>query len=107
LKRVIYGFKRWDLFCLCIVICGIRRYYHTVCYHLLISSGLRARLLASLHYQPHLNLQPPLCVKFNFGSDIIFIKSYYNYNRSYKRRDKLVATALSKFIAHLVNHQVW
>ena len=38
--------------------------------------------------------------------ELILKRVIFGFKRAYKRRDKIVATALSKFIAHLVNHQV-
>jgi len=40
------------------------------------------------------------------NGELILKRVIYSFKRAYKRRDKIVATALSKFIAHLVNHQV-
>jgi pre-mRNA-splicing factor CWC22 len=40
------------------------------------------------------------------NGELILKRVIYSFKRAYKRRDKLVATALAKFIAHLVNHQV-
>ena len=40
------------------------------------------------------------------NGELILKRVIYGFKRAYKRRDKITATALSKFIAHLVNHQV-
>jgi pre-mRNA-splicing factor CWC22 len=40
------------------------------------------------------------------NGELILKRVIYGFKRAYKRRDKIVATALAKFIAHLVNHQV-
>lgn len=40
------------------------------------------------------------------NGELILKRVIYSFKRAYKRRDKIVATALAKFIAHLVNHQV-
>eukprot|EP00981_Chlorochromonas_danica_P005729 scaffold1182_cov229-Ochromonas_danica.AAC.5 len=38
--------------------------------------------------------------------ELVVKRVVYGFKRAYKRRDKLSAIALAKFIAHLVNHQV-
>lgn len=40
------------------------------------------------------------------NGELILKRVVYGFKRAYKRRDKLTATGLAKFIAHLVNHQV-
>lgn len=40
------------------------------------------------------------------NGELILKRVVYGFQRAYKRRDKITAIALSKFIAHLVNHQV-
>lgn len=40
------------------------------------------------------------------NGELILKRVVHSFKRAYKRRDKIVATALAKFIAHLVNHQV-
>eukprot|EP01042_Synura_sphagnicola_P004440 gene4440-5623_t len=40
------------------------------------------------------------------NGELIVKRVIYGFKRAYKRRDKIVATALAKFVAHLVNHQV-
>mmetsp|Transcript_21343 Transcript_21343/g.35727 ORF Transcript_21343/g.35727 Transcript_21343/m.35727 type:complete len:602 (-) Transcript_21343:282-2087(-) len=40
------------------------------------------------------------------NGELILKRVIYGFKRAYKRRDKVTATALAKFIAHLVNHQV-
>jgi pre-mRNA-splicing factor CWC22 len=38
--------------------------------------------------------------------ELVLKRVIFSFKRAYKRRDKIVATGLAKFIAHLVNHQV-
>lgn len=40
------------------------------------------------------------------NGELVLKRVIYGFKRAYKRRDKITATALSKFIAHLVNHQI-
>jgi pre-mRNA-splicing factor CWC22 len=40
------------------------------------------------------------------NGELILKRVIYGFKRAYKRRDKITATALAKFIAHLVNHQI-
>ena len=40
------------------------------------------------------------------NGELILKRVVYGFKRAYKRRDKVTATGLAKFIAHLVNHQV-
>lgn len=40
------------------------------------------------------------------NGELILKRVIVAFRRAYKRRDKIVATALAKFIAHLVNQQV-
>ena len=40
------------------------------------------------------------------NGELLLKRVIYSFKRAYKRRDKIVATALAKFIAHLVNHQI-
>eukprot|EP00633_Aureoumbra_lagunensis_P008267 CAMPEP_0197309156 /NCGR_PEP_ID=MMETSP0891-20130614/7709_1 /TAXON_ID=44058 ORGANISM="Aureoumbra lagunensis, Strain CCMP1510" /NCGR_SAMPLE_ID=MMETSP0891 /ASSEMBLY_ACC=CAM_ASM_000534 /LENGTH=382 /DNA_ID=CAMNT_0042794059 /DNA_START=35 /DNA_END=1184 /DNA_ORIENTATION=- len=40
------------------------------------------------------------------NGELILKRLVFGFRRAYKRRDKLVATAFAKFLAHLVNHQV-
>jgi pre-mRNA-splicing factor CWC22 len=40
------------------------------------------------------------------NGELILKRVIVQFQRSYKRRDKVVATALARFIAHLVNQQV-
>ena len=47
-----------------------------------------------------------ISTKLPENGELILKRVIVGFKRAYKRRDKLVATALAKFIAHLVNHQV-
>jgi len=38
--------------------------------------------------------------------ELLLKRVIFQFRRAYKRRDKIVATALVRFIAHLVNQQV-
>jgi pre-mRNA-splicing factor CWC22 len=38
--------------------------------------------------------------------ELLLKRVIFSFRRAYKRRDKVVATALVKFLAHLVNQQV-
>lgn len=38
--------------------------------------------------------------------ELLLKRVIFTFRRAYKRRDKIVATALVRFIAHLVNQQV-
>lgn len=38
--------------------------------------------------------------------ELILKRVIVTFRRAYKRRDKIVATSLAKFIGHLVNHQI-
>ncbi|CAN0082672.1 unnamed protein product, partial [Discosporangium mesarthrocarpum] len=40
------------------------------------------------------------------NGELVLKRVVVAFRRAYKRRDKVVATALAKFVAHLVNHQV-
>lgn len=40
------------------------------------------------------------------NGELILKRVIVAFRRAYKRRDKVVATALAKFIAHMVNQQV-
>lgn len=80
--------------------------------NLIRGRGLFARAimkaqLASPGFTPiYASLISVINTKLPENGELILKRIIYGFKRAYKRRDKITAGALAKFIAHLVNHQV-
>jgi pre-mRNA-splicing factor CWC22 len=73
----------------------------------LLARGLMKAQLASPGFTHiYAALIAVLNTKLPENGELILKRVVYGFKRAYKRRDKITATALAKFIAHLVNHQV-
>lgn len=67
---------------------------------------MKAQLASPGFTQIYAALIAVINTKLPENGELILKRVIYSFKRAYKRRDKITATALAKFIAHLVNHQV-
>lgn len=73
---------------------------------LLARAIMKAQLASPGFTHIYAALVAVLNTKLPENGDLIVKRVIVGFRRAYKRRDKVVATAFAKFIAHLVNHQV-
>eukprot|EP00613_Pedinella_sp_CCMP2098_P081854 CAMPEP_0171953230 /NCGR_PEP_ID=MMETSP0993-20121228/93888_1 /TAXON_ID=483369 /ORGANISM="non described non described, Strain CCMP2098" /LENGTH=461 /DNA_ID=CAMNT_0012598845 /DNA_START=16 /DNA_END=1398 /DNA_ORIENTATION=+ len=73
---------------------------------LLVRSVMKAQLASPGFTHIYAGLVAVLNTKLPEIGELVVKRVLVGFRRAYKRRDKVVATAFAKFIAHLVNHQV-
>jgi len=73
---------------------------------LLCRSLMKAQLASPGFTHIYAALAAVLNTKMPENGELLLKRVVVQFRRSYKRRDKVVAIALSRFIAHLVNYQV-
>jgi len=73
---------------------------------LLARSIMKAQLASPGFTHIYASLVAVINTKLPENGELILKRTIYGFKRAYKRRDKIVAIALAKFIGHLVNHQV-
>lgn len=73
---------------------------------LLARAIMKAQLASPGFTHIYAALVAVLNTKLPENGDLIVKRVIVGFRRAYKRRDKVLATAFAKFIAHLVNHQV-
>ena len=73
---------------------------------ILCRSLMKAQLASPGFTHIYAALVAILNTKLPENGELLVKRVIVGFRRAYKRRDKVVATAFSKFLAHLVNHQV-
>jgi pre-mRNA-splicing factor CWC22 len=73
---------------------------------LLARSIMKAQLASPGFTHVYSALVAVINTKLPENGELILARVIYGFKRAYKRRDKIVASALEKFIAHLVNHKI-
>ena len=73
---------------------------------LLCRSILKAQLASPGFTHIYAALVAVINTKLPENGELLLKRVIVGFRRAYKRRDKIVATAFAKFIAHLANHQV-